>query len=285
MRKNAKRLAAAVLCAALACGQAAMADGYADWHSSGVYGDVEFAAYVGEYDGYVNTDGLGGATAADPYTLTVISRNASVWAEPRTGSRKLGSVKNGETLWAQENGYGGVVEESGFYQVEYNGGDGWVNASYVMRNTLEIVLMESNVPAYVAPDVRAKKVGSLAKLTRYRVLGFYDDFYIVYLRGAVAYIPMSVRHYDSQFEALYRQSSAYSGQTLRKTALRTGPGTQYAEVKTVSSGYSFGCLDCIDGWYLLRYIDKTTDGEVFVYVDSGDVQAGGFAGDYGGAEG
>ena len=53
-----------------------------------------------------------------------------------------------------------------------------------MRNKLEIVLMESNVPAYVAPDRNAKKVGSLSKMTRYRVIGFYDDYYIVSFRGA-----------------------------------------------------------------------------------------------------
>ena len=59
------------------------------------------------------------------------------------------------------------------------GKTGWVNAAYVVRNKLEIVLMESNVPAYVAPDRNAKKVGSLSKMTRYRVIGFYDDYYIV----------------------------------------------------------------------------------------------------------
>lgn len=53
-----------------------------------------------------------------------------------------------------------------------------------MRNTLEIVLEESNVPAYIAPDARSKKVGSLSKMTRYRVIGFYDDYYIVSFRGA-----------------------------------------------------------------------------------------------------
>ena len=36
-----------------------------------------------------------------------------------------------------------------FYQVEYKGKKGWVGSTYVVRNTLEIVLMESNVPAYI----------------------------------------------------------------------------------------------------------------------------------------
>ena len=285
MRRYARALAACLLAAAMLPGAAALADGYADWHESSVRGSVQFASYAGEYDGFVNTDGYGGLLAGDPYRLTVISKSASIWAEPRTNSKKLGSVQNGATLWAQADGYTGVVEQSGFYLVDYNGGDGWVNASYVIRNPLEIVLMESNVPAYIAPDSRAKKVGSLAKLTRYSVMGFYDDYYIIYLRGGAAYVPMSVRHYDSEFESVYQSSGGGYGQTVRKTALRTGPGTQYAEVKTVSAGYSFACLDCIDGWYMLRYSDSATGGEVFVYVDSADAQVGGYGGGYAGAEG
>ena len=215
MRRYARVLAACLLAAAMLPGAAALADGYADWHESSVRGSVQFASYAGEYDGFVNTDGYGGLLAGDPYRLTVISKSASIWAEPRTNSKKLGSVQNGATLWAQAGGYTGVVEQSGFYLVDYNGGDGWVNASYVIRNPLEIVLMESNVPAYIAPDSRAKKVGSLAKLTRYSVMGFYDDYYIIYLRGGAAYVPMSVRHYDSEFESVYQSSGGGYGQTVR----------------------------------------------------------------------
>lgn len=285
MKMSFKRLFALLLGAAMLLGTAALADGYGQWHDSSMRGSVQFASYAGSYDGYVNTDGYGGLVTGDPYRLTVISKSASVWAEPRTNSKKLGSVQNGTTLWAQSNGYTGVVEQSGFYQVSYNGSTGWVNSAYVIRNPLEIVLMESNVPAYIAPDSSAKKVGSLAKLTRYSVMGFYDDYYIISLRGGAAYIPMSVRHYDSEFEVTYEAGGSSRGQTLRKTALRTGPGTQYAEVKTVSSGYGFDCLDCIDGWYMLRYSDSSTGGEVFVYVDSSDAQVSGTYGGYAGAEG
>ena len=56
-------------------------------------------------------------------------------------------------------------------------------------------------------------------------------------------------------------------------------------MKTVSAGYSFACLDCIDGWYMLRYSDSATGGEVFMYVDSADAQVGGYGGGYAGAEG
>ena len=79
-------LALCVLC------PAAMADGSGDWLYSSMNGWIQLASYTGEYDGYVCVDGLGGVTGADAYTVTVISKSASIWAEPRTNSKKLASA-------------------------------------------------------------------------------------------------------------------------------------------------------------------------------------------------
>ena len=189
-------------------GAVALADG-GDWHESRIYGSVQLANYAGWCDGYQSVDGFGGITAADSFTLTVISKSASIWSEPSTGSKKLGSVSDGESLTGvSSDGGNNVAMDRNFYEVEYNGRQGWVGASYVVRNTLEIVLMESNVPAYIAPDARSKKVGSLSKMTRYRVIGFYDDYYIVSFRGAAcAYIPKYSAHYDTKFIGLVRQAA------------------------------------------------------------------------------
>lgn len=82
---------------AAAAGAAALADG-GDWHESRIYGSVQLANYAGWCDGYQSVDGFGGITAADSFTLTVISKSASIWSEPSTGSKKLGSVSYGESL-------------------------------------------------------------------------------------------------------------------------------------------------------------------------------------------
>ena len=257
----------------------ALADGTvrSPWVHSSIHGDLPLAGYVGEYDGYVCVDGMGGVAGADPVYLTVISKSASIWSEPRTNSKKLGSASHGDRLLGHnDTDRADVVMHDGFYAVDYKGSLGWVNADYVVRNTLEIVLMESNVPAYIAPDVRAKKVGSLSKLTRYRVIGIYDDFYIVNLRGAAAaFIPMSVRHYDSLYEFVHRQSPSYKGRANVKTALRTGPGEEYAQAGTLNAGEQFECIDRVDGWYMLVYVGAGTDGGAYVYVDPADVTVNG----------
>jgi len=268
---------AGMLLALLLCACGAAADGQREWVKSAIYGYVPLASYVGEYDGYRSVDGLGGVTSADPFYLRVISKSASVWSEPRTNSQKLASVSHGDILMCRNaESEDDIWTENGFFAVEYKvsgkSGEwkpGWVNCDYVVRNTLEIVLMESNVPAYIAPDTDSKKVGSLAKLTRYQVIGFYDDFYIINLRGAAAaFIPMSVRHYDTCYEAVHRQSPSFSGVTVRKTSVRTGPGREYPEAYTMKAGKQFNCIDLVDGWYLLRGEES---GE-YVYIDAEDAE-------------
>lgn len=70
----------------LLLGAAALADG-GDWHESRIYGSVQLANYAGWCDGYQSVDGFGGITAADSFTLTVISKSASIWSEPSTAAK------------------------------------------------------------------------------------------------------------------------------------------------------------------------------------------------------
>lgn len=269
MKKNVKRILAWTLMALMLCASCALADGSGEWYQSRTHGYVQLNSYAGWYNGYVSVDGRGGATQYDQTSVTVISKNASVWREPKTNSKRLASISHGQSLrCVTYDGY--TAEQSnGFYAVEYNGQIGWINKDYVVLSTLEIVLQESNVPAYIAPDTSSKKVGSLSRGTRYRVIGFYDNYYIVNLRGAAAaFIPMSVRHYDTTFEAMYIYNGSYTyyGQTNGKTDMRTGPGREFPVLKTLSAGYQFECVDKIGGWYVVRYSDSSTDGTVYGFI-------------------
>lgn len=269
--KNGKKAWAALLIAGmLSCGAAAQADGYAYWTES--TGAVYFnQAANSEYrtNGYETPNSAYG----DNRVVRVISKSASIWKDPRTNSKRLGTVANGEEVEIIRGENGAPIQEYGFYRVSYKGQTGWINQDYCVYAPIEIVLMESNVPAYCAPDSSSKKVGSLAKLTRYSVIGTYGDYYIINLRQAAAFVPMSASHYDSSFECRYLPVAyGNNGVVTRKTTLRTGPGTQYAEVEEVNSGYAFTCVGEINGWYVMAYHSKNTDGTVLVYVSAGDAQ-------------
>ena len=249
---------------------AALADGNGKWLYSSLNGWVQLTSYAGGFDGYVSVDGYGGVSAADAYTVTVISKNASIWAEPRTNSKKLASAAHGTGLLCRSwDGGESLIYENGFYAVEYKGQDGWINEDYVVLNDLTITLLESNVPAYIAPDTSSKKVGSLSKLTSYRVIGFYDDFYIVNLRdAAAAFIPMSVMHRDNTFDRDYHGGGGFrwNAVTTGKVALRTGPGSKYPEIRTLKAGEKVVVMDVIDDWYMIS--DPETKTWAFLAPDS-----------------
>ena len=263
-----KKILACLLAVWTMMSTAALADS-ADWHESRLTGtEVQFAGYIGNYNGYLSADGFGGVAGADDAYVHVISKSASLWSQPSTASKRLASMSFEDTALCAFNGDTPVMQ-NGFYQVEYKGQSGWVSSAYVVRNELEITLMESNVPAYIAPNSNAKKVGSLSKMTHYRVLGFYDDYYIVSFRGAAcAYIPMSCRHYDSLFERLHKQAPTHSGKVNVNTKLRTGPDDSYPEIKEMKAGTSFTCMDEIDGWYMMIYDGKDADGSCYAFIDS-----------------
>ena len=106
-------------------------------------------------------------------------------------------------------------------------------------------------------------------MTRFRVIGFFDDYYIVSFRGAAcAYIPMGCLHYDTTFEAAERTSSYGKGTVAYSTKLRTGPGESYPEIKELKEGETVVCLDKIEGWYVLWYSGKNTDGQILAFVDA-----------------
>jgi len=272
-----KRWILLVLAILLLMQAAALADGlhldYIKTHHSALYGEaMRFQSYAYDYPGYVRADGMGYApyNGEDEQFIRIITKSASVWSEPRTNSKKLGSVSNGDELFCLIE-EGDAAREGDFFAVEYKGNNGYVNQDYAVLSPLEIVLMESNVPAYIAPDGSAKCVGSLSKHTRYTVIGMYDDYYIINLRGAAAaYVSKETKCYDSRFEKYYLGMPTMTGTILRKTELRTGPGETYPKVADVRAGDTFEFYDMIDAWYMLRYTPKGGE-PVFVFVYCNDV--------------
>jgi len=272
-----KRTIVWILAVLLLVQAAALADGlhldYIKTHHSALYGEaMRFQSYAYDYPGYVRADGMGYApyNGSDEQFIRIITKSASVWEKPRTNSKKLGSVSNGNEL-ACVIEEGDPATDGDFFVVEYKGNVGYVNQDYAVVSPLEIVLMESNVPAYIAPDSSAKCVGSLSKHTRYTVIGMYDDYYIINLRGAAAaYISKETKCYDSRFEKYYLAMPTKKGTIIRNTTLRTGPGMEYAKVADVKRGERFEFYDMIGVWYMLRYTPKGGE-PVFVFADSNDV--------------
>lgn len=125
----------------------------------------------------------------------VISKSATIRSTPSYSGKKITSVPGGSFILASPN------VENGWRKVTYVENrktyDGWMLDDYMVHDQLILTLRKSNIPAYAAPTLEAKKVGSLSKYTQLNVIGTWDDFYIVSLRDASAFIPMDAAVWTS----------------------------------------------------------------------------------------
>lgn len=260
MRNRGRKTLCALLCACL-LPIAALADGNAVYFNQAAGREYSYNDYREPQES---------PAYEDTKVVRVISKSASIWQEPRTNSKKLGSASNGQEIDIIRAEDGGALEQNGFYRVSFNGKAGWINKDYCVYAPFEIVLMESNVPAYCAPDRASKKVGSLSKLTRHTVIGTYGDYYIVNLRQAAAFIPMDVAHYDSAFEAAYSQQHA-SAVTTREAALYAGPGRGYAKLQTLDEGEQITVYGTYENWYVMKNYNTNPETLMFIEKDAARV--------------
>ena len=212
--------------------------------------------------GYQSGDGMGASSAAGQ--AIVISKNVNLRSSASTGATKTGSASNGDTLTVLDDNGGTWIEVS---LTQKNGKtvSGWVQRCYVVVQPMTLTLRRSNTTAYSAPTTSSKAVGSLSAYTTLTVLGTYDDFYIVNLREASAFIPMTADAWTSaEIEQMFLSGSG-TGQTARKTVSRSGPGTSWPEGSTIPAGTKVTISWGQDGW-----VPAMVDGKL-VYIDEDDL--------------
>lgn len=181
---------------------------------------------------YTNGDNLGIAGIGN---AIVITKSATLRSKPSTQGKKVVSVEGEAELLVLGNFEGNWAEVQ--YSKKGKTYTGWVNQNYIVSNYLTLTLRKSNVPAYCAPSREAKIVGSLPKYTELNVIGMWDDFYIVSLRNASAFIHKDAGMWTS-VEINEKLSSSVNGRTTCKTTLRTGPGENWPEGDTCKANES-----------------------------------------------
>lgn len=186
----------------------------------------------------------------------VISKSATHRSTPSYSGKKVTSVPGGSFILASPN------VENGWRKVTYVENrktyDGWMLDDYMVHDQLILTLRKSNIPAYAAPTLEAKKVGSLSKYTQLNVISTWDDFYIVSLRDAAAFIPMDAAVWTSA-ELDEWLCFTKNGRTTCETTLRTGPGEDWPEAMTCKANTVVSISDIYEeenGWYFVWCDDK-----------------------------
>ena len=207
-----------------------------------------FSAHSDGPANFINGDYLAGRYSG-PFAI-VCTKSITIRDEPSYNGKTVKSAVNGDILT--------VLERSGEWTcVVYlkNGEeyDGWVLTRYIVIQPMTITLLSSNIPAYCAPDRSSKQIGSLPKQTELTVLGIWDDFYIVSLRNASAFISMDADLITSNelYQSLYTASGL--ARTIRNAQMRSGPGDGWKEVAYIPAGVEMHCSTIRDGWILVSY--------------------------------
>lgn len=209
----------------------------------------------------------GSALASDPYTdgdhlgiagigsAVVITKSATIRSKPSLQGKEVVSVEGDTELLILGHFEGDWAE----VQCEKKGKEytGWINQSYMVSNYLTLTLRRSNIPAYSAPSRDAKIVESLPKYTELNVLGMWDDFFIVSLRNASAFIHKDAGVWTS-VQVNEVLVSSVDGRTTCETTLRTGPGEDWPEAGTCEANASLTVSRVFeeDEWYFVIYDGK-----------------------------
>ncbi|MBR1409406.1 MAG: SH3 domain-containing protein [Clostridia bacterium] len=212
--------------------------------------------------GYVSGDHQG--TISREYEAIVVSKSVTLRSKASYSGTSLGSASNGDVLTVLDDSDRTWVRVRA--KIKNKQMEGWVLRSYIVVQPLTLTLRKSNTPAYSAPSGSSKLVGSLPAFTNLEVLGTYDNYYVVSLRQASAFIKIGTDVWTSlEIESLFAGGSG-TAITTRKTKTRSGPGESWAEGPTIASGETLTISWEEDGWYPALYDDQ------MLYVDSEDLR-------------
>lgn len=214
---------------------------------------------------YTSGDHMGSGTIFR--TATVLAKNINMRDQASFDGKVVVSIPGGAELdivseygeWLQAN----YIKDGRQYS-------GWIVRDYVVQNPMKLILREGNVPAYAAPTMSAKKVGSLNVYTELTVIGTWDTYYIVSLRDASAFIHKNVNAWtDLDMSEYAHMPYLGSVRTLRETTLRSGPADTWARADTVKAGTTLDLVSKINdnGFYAVRYRDGW-----IAYISAKDVE-------------
>ena len=188
----------------------------------------------------------------------VIAQRISQRESQSLSGKLVQNINNGEAVTI-------LSEDNGWFNVTYNGKEGWVVSDYVVENPVYITLRNSNTAAFSYPNSDSKKVGSLTKYTKLLVISQTDNYWVVNLRQASAFISKKAEVWTDTDINNWLLHPPTEGTINKKTTLRTGPGTKWYDAVGMKAGDKVSILGSEDGWYVIVY-DKA-----IAYVNMNDV--------------
>ncbi|WP_198530630.1 SH3 domain-containing protein [Priestia megaterium] len=234
--------------------------------------------------GYVSSDYVqasGTTTApttppAESAAYTVTASTLNVRSGAGTNYASIGSVIKGQKL--------SVVSKSGsWYKINYNGRTGYVSSDYVQASgtTTAPTTPPAESTAYTVTastlNVRSgagtnyASIGSVTKGQKLSVVSKSGSWYKINYNGRTGYVSSDYVQASGTTTAPTTPPAESTAYTVTASTLnvRSGAGTNYASIGSVTKGQKLSVVSKSGSWYKINYNGRTG------YVSSDYVQASG----------
>jgi len=218
------------------------------------------------------TPGFGsiGGNQEKAYAATVTYKVTASKLNVRSGAGTtygiIGSVVKGQTL--------SVMSKSGsWYKINYNGRTGYVSSDYVQTSGTTTPPAESTTYTVTASTLNVRSgagtnyasIGSVTKGQKLSVVSKSGSWYKINYNGRTGYVSSDYVQ-TSGTTTPPAESTTYTV-TASTLNVRSGAGTSYASIGSVTKGQKLSVVSKSGNWYKINYNGRTG------YVSSDYVQA------------
>ncbi|QTL49763.1 SH3 domain-containing protein [Priestia aryabhattai] len=218
--------------------------------------------------GYVSSDYVqasGTTPSAESTTYIVTASTLNVRSGAGTNYAAIGSMTKGQKL--------SVVSKSGdWYKINYSGRTGYVSSDYVQASgtatspaeSTTYIVMASTLNVRSGAGTNYASIGSVTKGQTLSVVSKSGSWYKINYNGRTGYV--SSDHVQASGTTPSAESTTYivTASTLN---VRSGAGTNYASIGSVTKGQKLSVVSKSGSWYKINYNGGTG------YVSSDYVQA------------
>ncbi|AXI32278.1 hypothetical protein CIB87_25905 [Priestia megaterium] len=220
--------------------------------------------------GYVSSDYVqssGTATSpAENITYIVTASTLNVRSGAGTNYASIGSVTKGQKLSV-------VSKSGGWYKINYNGRTGYVSSDYVQSSgtttppaeNITYIVTASTLNVRSGAGTNYASIGSVTKGQKLSVVSKSGGWYKINYNGRTGYVSSDyVQSSGTTTSPAENITYIVTASTLN---VRSGAGTNYASIGSVTKGQKLSVVSKSGSWYKINYNGRTG------YVSSDYVQA------------
>jgi L,D-peptidoglycan transpeptidase YkuD (ErfK/YbiS/YcfS/YnhG family) len=217
--------------------------------------------------GFGSIGGNQGKAYAATVTYKVTASKLNVRSGAGTNYGIIGSVVKDQML--------SVVSKSGsWYKINYNGRTGYVSSDYVQASGTTTPPAESTTYTVTASTLNVRSgagtsyasIGSVTKGQKLSVVSKSGSWYKINYNGRTGYVSSDYVQASGTGTTPPAESTTYTV-TASTLNVRSGAGTSYASIGSVTKGQKLSVVSKSGSWYKINYNGRTG------YVSSDYVQA------------